>query len=136
MLKLPRPLKEGEHAVLRIYLEAGARKAVIERDTDLLTAEEKITHRAEVRAAILKELQTWAGYKCFSIKARKLARNIIDSRFVLKWKYETIDGVQRRIIRARLCVRGFKDRDKDVLDTYAGTSKRYSQRIVVSTAAR
>jgi hypothetical protein len=135
LLSLPRQPGPGEVAILRTYLAAGARKAVIERDTDLLTAEELEKHKAEVEAAVLAELTTWANFKCFSPKKRRTATNIIDSRFVYKWKYETVDGVPRRIIRARLCVRGFKDRDKQFLDTYAGTSKRYSQRIVASTAA-
>ena len=41
----------------------------------------------------------------------------------------------KRTIRARLTVRGFKDRDAATLSTYAGTSTRWSQRLVVSTAA-
>ena len=32
-------------------------------------------------------------------------------------------------IRCRLTSRGFKDQDKDQLDTYAGTAQRYAQRI-------
>jgi hypothetical protein len=136
LLDLPRKPESGEIAILRIYLAAGAKKAVIERDTDLLTNEELAAHKEEVKAAILAELATWAKYECFSPKKRSVARNIIDSRFVFKWKYETINGKSRRVIRARLCVRGFKDKDKATLDTYAGTSKRYSQRIVASTAAR
>ena len=32
----------------------------------------------------------------------------------------------------RLTLRGFKDRDADSLDTYAGTSDRLSQRVIVS----
>ena len=45
------------------------------------------------------------------------------------------DGTTRRIIRARLTIRGFKDRDAQDLIRYAGTSQRYSQRMIVSEAA-
>ena len=45
------------------------------------------------------------------------------------------DGTTRRIIRARLTIRGFKDRDAQDLIRYAGTSQRYSQRMLVSEAA-
>ena len=45
------------------------------------------------------------------------------------------DGTTRRIIRARLTIRGFKDRDAHDLIRYAGTSQRYSQRMIVSEAA-
>ena len=47
-----------------------------------------------------------------------------------------IDGKDVRTIRARLTVRGFKDRDASTLDTYSGTAQRCSQRLVVSKAAR
>ena len=67
---------------------------------------------------------------------RAQARNIIDCRWVRKWKVEEQgDGTTKRYIRSRLTVRGFKDRDADKVSTYAGTSTRYSQRIVVSVAA-
>ena len=48
---------------------------------------------------------------------------------------EQPDGSTIRYIRARLTVRGFKDRDADKVSTYAGTSTRYSQRLVASIAA-
>ena len=35
----------------------------------------------------------------------------------------------------RMTLRGFKDRDADNLETFAGTSSRISQRLVVSEAA-
>ena len=136
LLRLPRSLVDGEIAVLRIFLNTNAKKAVIERGTDILTKDEELKNRAAIRSAILQELKTWAKYKCFSRKKRNQSRNIIDSRFVFKWKYEKInDGTKRRIIRARMVIRGFKDKDKESLDSYAGTSKKYSQRIVASVAA-
>ena len=71
---------------------------------------------------MLKELQTWNKLQCFSRRLRRDARNIIDTRWVLKWKwdYPTVDinktaiadAKPVRIIRARLCIRGFKDHDK------------------------
>ncbi|MAD34454.1 MAG: hypothetical protein CMJ88_11970, partial [Planctomycetes bacterium] len=137
------PVEEGwcvvmALVVMQVYRTAqveAKKKAVIERDTDVLTPEELVKHKDEVAAAVLKELQTWRKYNCFSRKARCNAQNIIDTRWVFKWKYEALpSGEKRRIIRARLTVRGFKDRDKGTLGTYAGTAQRYSQRIVVSEA--
>ena len=40
------------------------------------------------------------------------------------------------MIRARLTVRGFKDRDKEQIARYAGTSSRSSQKVLVSEAVR
>ena len=90
-------------------------------------------------------MQTWAKFGCFSRKLRKAAKNVIDSRWVLKWKWEfdtisagesDIKQTARRVVRARLAVHGFKDIEKHLVDRYTGTSQRYSQRIVVSEAAR
>ena len=77
-----------------------------------------------------------------------MAKNIIDCRWVIKWKHEVAaisvadaskqsgaSTVSERVIRCRLTVRGFKDRDAQNLDSYAGTSQRYSQRPVCSEAA-
>ena len=41
-----------------------------------------------------------------------------------------------KIIRARLTVRGFKDRDKEQIARYAGTSSRSTQKVLVSEAVR
>ena len=40
--------------------------------------------------------------------------------------------VKRRVIRARLCVRGFKDCDAGQLPSYASTASRFAQRVIVS----
>ena len=112
------------------------KKAVIERDTDLLTREELLQHSDQISAAILTELKTWLKYECFKRRLRKTARNIVDCKWVIKWKHELLpDGSTRRIIRARLTIRGFKDIDAANLTRYAGTSQRYSQRLLASEAA-
>ena len=143
----PREPRVGEIIVQQIFL-TGVRRTVVQRDDDTLTAEELRIHAKEVAAAMLKELLTWAKLKCFSRRLRKDAKNIIDCRWVIKWKHEVsatsvADASQqsgerastKRVIRARLTVRGFKDRDAHHLDSYAGTSQRYSQRLVCSEAA-
>ena len=69
--------------MLKICLAANARKAVIERDTDLLTPEELVKHKDEVLAAVHAELQTWANFQCFSIKARCDAQGLSSSEDML-----------------------------------------------------
>ena len=125
------------------------RQTVVKRDDDVLTPAELQEHRQEVRQAMLKELQTWNKLKCFSRRPRRGARNIIDVRWVHKFKWEvpTVDvtrGEGRetktpqpvRTIRARLTVRGFKDAQRSDIDRYAGTSTRCSQKLIVSEAVR
>ena len=96
---------------------------------------------------MLKELQTWARLKCFSRKPRSSARNVIDVRWVIKFKWEVPTSDARgsrstetrtpvRTIRARLTVRGFKDQQKADIDRYASTSSRCAQKLIVSEAVR
>lgn len=78
----------------------------------MLTKDEMIKHHAEVSAAILAELTTWIKFKCFERRLRRTARNIVDCKWVIKWKNEILpDGSTRRVIRARLTIRGFKEID-------------------------
>ena len=96
---------------------------------------------------MLKELQTWAQLKCFSRKPRSSARDVIDVRWVIKFKWDapTSDAsgsrptearTPIRTIGARLTVRGFKDQQKADIDWHAGTSSRCAQKLIVSEAAR
>ena len=60
------------------------------------------------------------------------------SRYVVKWKWVRTLRIQTRsikIIRMRLVLRGFMDTEAFSLDTYSGTAKRTSQRILASEAA-
>ena len=109
----------------------GPKKITIERDTDLLTKSELDEHWRDVLEAMLAELEQWQQFGGFSRKWRKQARNIIDVRWVFKWKKIKLNGKVVRIIRARLTVRGFKDHGGDDQGTFAGTVSRTSQRIVV-----
>jgi hypothetical protein len=95
---------------------------------------------------MVDELKTWAKLGCFSRKKRKDARNVIDARWVIKYKWdEKVQSVgqtgnssdtAQRTIRSRLTIRGFKDMDKWNIDKYAGTCSRYAQKILVSECAR
>ena len=71
--------------------------------------------------------------------------HIIDCRLVLTWKWElpatsanapedSSTAKARKVIRAILTVRGFMDLDAGTIESYAGTSQRYSQRVLVSEA--
>ena len=139
--------KKGEILVQRLYV-TGARSAVVQRDDDTPTPEELKLHTKEVAASMLSELKTWARLKCFSRRNRAMAKSIVDRRWVIKWKHEVAalsvadaskqsgaSTVSKRVIRCRLTVRGLKDRDVQNLDSHAGTSQRYSQRLVCSEAA-
>ncbi|CAK0813698.1 unnamed protein product, partial [Prorocentrum cordatum] len=104
----------GEIYILRVY-NTGKRETVVEREMNVLTLEEARAHEVEVRQAMKDQ-----------------ATNIIDSRWVLKWK--EIDG--KKQVRARLTVRGFKDMQSPELSTFAGTTTRWGQRLVNQVTAQ
>lgn len=112
---------------LRCY-ETHVRKAVIDRQDDLMTAEEIKQNAEECYTAMLRELQTWLELKCFQRRQRVDAPCIIDTRWVFRWKY--VEGV--RTIRARLTLRGFKETGADEQSNFSATASKWSQRLIIS----
>eukprot|EP00971_Amphidinium_carterae_P298645 5933160-Amphidinium_carterae.2 len=82
-----------------------------ERDDDVLTTKELEENSVQVKDEMLDELKRWCTeYKVCERRSRASSRNIIDIRWVIKWKYKlSSTGSRSRGIRARLTVRGFKD---------------------------
>eukprot|EP00435_Cladocopium_sp_Y103_P057491 s245_g19.t2 len=124
---LDRLPNSDEHVEMRFY-ETYTRKVVIDRSDDLLTDQEIHEHGAEVMQAMLDELQTWNGFKCFKRIPKSQTSCVIDTRWVLKWK----EKGGKRIIRARLCLRGFKESGCDDDTNHSATATRLSQRLLVS----
>ena len=63
---------------------------------------------------------------------RSQGRNVMTGRWVLRWKL--IDGC--KMIKARLVIRGFMDRQQGGLDTASFTARRTSQRLILSVAVQ
>ncbi|CAE7222318.1 unnamed protein product [Symbiodinium sp. CCMP2592] len=127
-------LEPDQTYVLRMYA-AGYRQAVIQRETDLLTPEDMRRHQPLVAAAALEELHTWNKYRCFKRVPRSTAHNVMDSKFVAKWKVvKDAQGKPQRIVRMRLALRGFKDL-REGLENFAATGSRQSQRLLSSEVA-
>ena len=78
-------MQQDEVMVVHSYLQ-GTKKAVIERETDLLTPDELRTNRPAVEAAILEELRIWVKYQTFARHKRVGVQNIMSSKYVSKWK--------------------------------------------------
>ena len=100
------------------------KRAVIDRDTDLLTKEGFIKYAKEVRAGMPEELKTWIAHLCFKRRPRQGAKNILGVNWVAKWKWvKKKDSEEKvRVIRMRMTLRGFKDEDADYVITFAGAS--------------
>ena len=69
-----------------------------------------------------KELKGLYDLGCFTRAPRKDSRNRVDTRWGITFKM--VDG--KLVIKCRLTMRGFKDRD-DSLQTFAGTATRSGQ---------
>ena len=104
----------------------------IEREADALTPEQLKTHAKEVDEACLGELKKWCNLGALKVRNRQGSPNVMDSRWVIRFK-RMPDG--SLIVKARLCIRGFKDAQIEQLDTFAGTASRYGQRAVNIVAA-
>ena len=103
----------------------------IQRDLPELNSADVKKHEKEVDTAMAKEWTSWNDHGTSKPRLRSAATNVIDARWVLKWKI--VDGV--KTVKARLCVRGFKDREADHVVTSASTAARWTQRMVVNMAA-
>ena len=123
-------------ATMRVYVSADTKRAVVVKEDDLLSRKEIQYRAAEVAEATIDELRVWLDNKCFKKCLIKDAQNIMTSRYVAKWKWvKQKDGSWKRLIRMRLVLRGFMDFEAFNLDTFSGTAKRTSQRILASEAA-
>ena len=109
----------GRDIVFRFYGK-GQPEAVIEREMNVLTFEEALAHVEECTQAMRDELERWRKLESFRRYPRALSDNVLDSRCVLKWKL--VDG--KRVIKARLTVRGYKDLQGSDLKTQASTATR------------
>ena len=129
-------MESNQIATLRIYVSQNIKRAVVVKEDNILNKKELEQNAAAVAEATVDELTTWLNNKCFEKCLRKNAQNLMTSRYVAKWKsvYQK-DGTWKWVIRMRLVLRGFMDLEAQSLDTFAGTARRQSQRLLASEAA-
>ena len=125
-------IKTDEVLVVRYDRQGCLLEVVIEREMNVLTAEELRAHKAEVNTACLDEIKRWLSMDMFERSKRRDATYLVDSRWVIKFKL--VNGV--KMIKARLTVRGFKDREAGSLNTFAGTASRWGQRATCAVIAQ
>ena len=127
---------EGEAVFLqadpRLSHQEQLKQAIIQKQFGNLTKEEEQANAWSVKEGMTKELQSWVDLSTIALIPRREAQNVIDARWILTWK--NVDG--KRIVKARLCLRGFKDDQADVVSTFAGTASRWSQRLIASISAQ
>jgi hypothetical protein len=110
----------------------GAAITQIAKTHDELSPADIDKHWAEVWEAAKGEVQSFFDLSTFLRVNRQGAENVLSCRWLFKFK-RTPAG---KIVKARLCIRGFEDRDAATLATFAGTATRWGQRVVVSVSAQ
>jgi hypothetical protein len=124
--------KEDECIVLKVHLGVKPEiQQVIEKAFDTLDANEVRKNYELVREGMVKEIRSWTALDTVKPVFRHQATNIVDGKWVHKWKL--VDG--KRIIKSRLTLRGFKDLQGNHIETFAGTASRWGQRLICSVAA-
>ena len=113
-----------------LIFNSGTEDCVIERTHNILSRQEALANADECRASMLKELARWHSHKAWVRTPRSQCTNILSSRWVLKWKQ--IQGTKQ--IKSRMVVQGFKDTQS--VSSYAATTTRWGQRIVIAVAVQ
>ena len=73
---------------------------LIQRDLPELTAADAKTRAKEIEASMAKEWASWNAHEAFKPILRNKAKNIIDARWLHKWKI--VEG--KKAIKSRMCV--------------------------------
>ena len=104
----------------------------VDTETDLLSAEDYINYEKEIIDGDHKEIKNFVKHSVFKVKnLHSATQRPMSCVWVRKWKI--VNG--KRIIKCRLCVRGFLDPQKSMLSKHSTTATRLSQKLIVSNAA-
>ena len=104
-------------------------------DFEELTAAELEENKPEVRAAKLKELKPFLSEHSFNAIHRSAlkGRKAMGGRWVIRWKrkVDPKTGKVTRVIKCRLCVKGFSDPQKDIVATFNPVAGELSQKMLL-----
>lgn len=108
----------------------------LDKDCRPLTSEEIKANEQEVKEAITKEMSSWISHKVGKPKRRaeherETGLKPLTSRLLLEWKRK--EG--RRVVKARLVLRGFQEQNQQELETRSPTATRTAHRLVAQVAA-
>ena len=77
--------------VVQCFPATGQKRTVVERENNILSLDEARAHVKECDKAMLDELTRWLTLGAFERMPKQQATNVIDARWVLRWK-EPPDG--------------------------------------------
>ena len=107
---------------------------VVEKALGELTPADIKQHWPDVAEAVRKELKSFSELGVFKISVLGTTGNVMTSRWVLRWKLDAM--TKQHLIKARLTVRGFLDKEADWLETFASTASRWGQKLIVAVAVQ
>ena len=110
-LILDEPPPHGYTARYRFYLNQPMAQPVIEEEgSSDLKPQDWIERKEEIRAAVREGLMIWIKHGCFERAPRTSSKNVLDVRWVgkFKWVKKDTSGAKVQIIRMRMTQRGFK----------------------------
>eukprot|EP00959_Pyramimonas_sp_CCMP1952_P135315 2831422-Pyramimonas_sp.AAC.1 len=108
---------------------------MVVKEDDLLTKADIAAHPKEVREALHTELKIWLDNRCFEMYDLAKASITMTSRYVYKWTFVEAGTENVKTIRLRLLFSGFMDMEAFDVETFSGTARRQSQRLLASEAA-
>eukprot|EP00959_Pyramimonas_sp_CCMP1952_P386100 8091871-Pyramimonas_sp.AAC.1 len=121
---------------MRVYVTAAAKRAVVVKEDDLLAKSDIQANPDKASMALYTEPKTWFDNECFTLQDIAKASNIMTARYVHKGKFvKNEKGEMERTIRLRLVLRGIMDLEAFDVETFSGSARRPSQRLLASTAA-
>ena len=113
--------------------ECFASSYVVDKDTGLLTDQEIYDNFDAVNEADRNEIRQFVDEHVWTLRANEACDTTpIDCTWVRRWKWKVVNGKRVRIVKSRLCARGFLDSQNWSLPTRATTATRLSQRLLIS----
>ena len=126
------PASASSYLSFPTYPQSDSQGQLIEKEYNILSLDEARQNQGDCEQAMFDELKRWYDLGAFERQKRSEAKNVLDARWVLKWKL--IDKVKQ--IKARMTVRGYRDRQAPDLATFSATSSRWGQRVAAVCAVQ
>eukprot|EP00971_Amphidinium_carterae_P131791 2610307-Amphidinium_carterae.1 len=112
-----------------VYPTKDQAHGAVKKDFDALTENDFIEHAEALHQSRLDEVSKLFKLSCFRRLPRSQCTNVVDSKWVYRWKPSDAG----RVIKSRITLRGFKDLDRSV-NTWAATAARNTQKTLNSLA--
>ena len=110
----------------------------VDADTDNLSIDEMHHNEEKIKLADRAEIDNFLQHKVFYPRRRRPDDlRPIDCTWVRKWKWKPLaNGIKTKVVKSRLCCRGFLDPQKNELFKSSTTATRLSQKLLASSSVQ